>query len=258
MILDRIIEAKRDEVALARSRVSAEELRAGDLWEQPRRGFAKAIADSPGRCIIAEIKKASPSKGVIRADFDAAAHAASYQRAGATCLSVLTDGPFFEGSLADLRAVRESSSLPLLRKDFTIDRYQITEARAAGADAVLLIVAVLEQDLFCELLAAAHDEGLDVLSEVHDQDELERALEAGASLVGINNRNLQTFETSTEVTRRLVPLAGGRAVLVSESGLSDPAELGQLEDLGVKGFLIGEAFMAARDPGSALARMFER
>ncbi len=258
MILDRILASKRTELEAAKALRSVDELRAGALWGEGRRGFRAALAECDGRAIVAEIKKASPSKGLIRADFDPSAHARSYERAGAACLSVLTDGPFFQGSLADLEAARAASTIPVLRKDFTIDSYQVVEARAHGADAVLLIVAALTDADLALLLEAAAEEGLDALAEVHDEGELARAAAAGAALIGINNRNLETFETSLDVTRRLAGLAPRGATLISESGLSDPLELDELEALGVHGFLIGESLMRQPDPGTALERFLGR
>ena len=253
MILDDILAVKRDEVAAARARTSLEALRARPLYREARRGFAAALArDDAGRAIIAEIKKASPSKGVIRADFQPLVHARQYEDAGARCISVLTDERFFQGSLGDLEAVRSETSVPLLRKDFTIDAYQITEARAHGADCVLLIVAALAQEELMTLSAAAREEGLDVLVEVHDEAEMRRAIDAGSLLIGVNNRNLRTFETSLNVTRQLVPIAPEEATLVSESGFRHPHELAQMEQLGVNAFLIGENLIRQPDPGEAL------
>ena len=251
MILDRILESKRSEVAAARRAVSERALREKPLYTEGRRGFIDCIGLG-GRAIIAEIKKASPSRGVIRRDFDPVVHAHQYQQAGARCISVLTDGPFFQGSLADLEGVRGASTIPLLHKDFTIDAYQIVEARASGADCILLIVAALDDAQLRDLAAVAADEGLDVLVEVHDEKEFERALAAGAVLVGVNNRNLHTFETSLDTTRRLAALAPGGVTLVSESGFRSAAELAGMEAIGVSAFLIGETFMRERDPGAAL------
>jgi len=252
VILDDILRSKHDELARSRRAVGEGALRERALWHEPRRGFASAIDAATRRCIIAEIKKASPSRGTIREDFEPARHAASYQEAGATCISVLTDGPFFAGSLADLEAARAACAVPLLRKDFVVEPYQIVEARAHGADAILLIVAALGASALAELLAAAASEGVDVLTEVHDERELELALGAGATLIGVNNRDLKTFVTSIDVTRRLAACVPDGTRLISESGLGDVAELAELERLGVDGFLIGETFMAADDPGAAL------
>jgi len=255
MILDDILAVKRDEVARERVRVPESELRARPSYARERIGFAERLRELGGRRIIAEIKKASPSAGVIRADFHPERHAAEYQRAGAACISVLTDTKFFQGSLDHLRAVRDACSLPILRKDFVVDEYQVTQAREAGADAVLLIVAALDAARLAQLYRAAVEQGLDVLVEVHDEEEMDTALGIGAPLIGVNNRNLKTFETSTDVTRRLVRGLPAGTLLISESGLSDPAELEELERLGVSGFLIGEAFMKSANPGEALASL---
>jgi indole-3-glycerol phosphate synthase len=207
--------------------------------------------------VIAEIKKASPSRGLICEDFDPKRQARAYERAGAACISVLTDGPFFQGALADLEAARQACSIPLLRKDFTIDPYQVVEARAWGADAVLLIVAALEAGQLEELLEAARAEDLDALVEVHDEAELSKAVELGADLVGINNRDLNTFYTSTDVTRRLLPLVPEAVTVVSESGLGDVDELASLEEAGVDAFLVGEVLMRAEDPEAGLAALLK-
>jgi indole-3-glycerol phosphate synthase len=255
VILDRILRSKRAEVAAAKREAPIEGLRERSGWKERRRGFAEAIRRAEGRRIIAEIKKASPSRGLIREDFDPARHAAEYERAGAVCLSVLTDTPFFQGRLADLEAARQAASIPLLRKDFVIDRYQLAEARAHGADAVLLIVAALDPTELGDLLAAAVEEGLDALVEVHDASELAVALDAGADLVGINNRDLKTFEVSTDVTRHLMVSMPSHVTVVSESGLGDATELKDLQHLGVHAFLIGETLMAAERPGDRLAAL---
>jgi indole-3-glycerol phosphate synthase len=255
VILDEILARKRSEVTDARARCSESSLRERPLYAERRRGFAAALRDDSRRRIIAEIKKASPSRGVIRANFDPAEHARDYQDGGAACLSVLTDASYFQGGLADLEAARANCSIPLLRKDFVVDGYQIVEARAYGADAVLLIVAALTAAQLGEFSAVARAEGLDALVEVHDEAELETALAAGADLVGVNNRNLKTFETSTDVTRRLVSLVPDGVTLISESGLGAAEELAELESLGVAGFLIGETFMASEHPGRTLASL---
>jgi len=251
VILDRILESKRGEVAVARAAVPVAQLRGRRVYAESRRRFHERLCQ-PGRAIIAEVKKASPSKGLIRADFDAALHARQYQDAGARCLSVLTDTPFFQGSLADLEAVRAVTAIPLLRKDFIVDEYQIIEARAHGADCILLIVAALDDAELKDLAAAARSEELDVLVEVHDERELERALASGARLVGINNRDLRTFETSLSTTRRLSALVPDEVTLVSESGFRHPHELAQMEAIGVSAFLIGENLIREPDPGRAL------
>ena len=255
VIVERILETTRADVTVRKASLPASAMVGTRYWHDARRGFRRAIETHTGRCIIAEIKRASPSRGVIRAEFDPASHARAYATAGATCLSVLTDRPFFQGALDHLAEARGACRLPLLRKDFVVDPYQVTEARAFGADAILLIVAALSDGLHRELAAAAAEHGLDVLTEVHDEADLDAALGVGASLIGINNRDLRTFAVTTEVTHRLMRGIPAGVTVISESGLSDAHELAALEALGVKGFLIGEAFMAAPDPGEALARL---
>ena len=251
MILDRIVAAKRQEIAEHRLVRSVSALRSSPLYDQPRRGFLARLRE-PGRAIIAEVKKASPSRGVIRADFDPIAIARGYEAAGARCLSILTDAPFFQGSLAVLEEVRRVTTRPLLRKDFLLDPYQVEEARAFGADAVLLICAILDDALLRELALAASEAGLDALVEVHDEAELDRAVACGAALVGINNRDLRTFVTRLEISETLAPRLPKHVVAVAESGLREPADLERLERAGVRCFLIGESLMAAPDPGQAL------
>lgn len=252
MILDRILEAKVGEVAAAKRVASVEDLRSRPLYAEARRGFRARLAEG-GRAVIAEIKKASPSRGVIRQSFDPPLHARQYEAGGARCLSVLTDAAHFQGSLADLEGARRATSLPLLRKDFVIDPYQVVEARAYGADCVLLIVAALADVPLRALARTAAAEGLDVLVEVHDERELVRALASGATMIGVNNRDLRTFETSLSTTRHLAPAVPDDVLLVSESGFRHPHELAQLEAVGVDAFLIGESFMREADPGAALA-----
>ena len=255
MILGEILDEKRREVARAKVSTPPSALRGRSEYGEVRRGFARALREAKRRAIIAEIKKASPSRGLIRASFDPALHARQYERAGATCISVLTDTPFFQGHLDHLALARGAARLPLLRKDFVVDPYQVVEARAFGADAVLLIVAALDASALGELTAAATAEGLDVLVEVHDEAELEIAAASGASLIGINNRDLRTFVTSLEVSRRLAPRAPASALVVSESGIRDAADVASLEAAGVRAFLVGEHLMAAEDPGAALASL---
>lgn len=251
-VLDRILSSKREEVAKLRPR-------AGELAREARgaaapRGFARALTSGARPRVIAEFKRASPSKGRIREGADPASIAKSYAAAGAAALSVLTDGPYFGGSIEDLQAARAATTLPALRKDFVVDPLQIVEARAIGADAVLLIAAALDDAALAELMAAAREQGLDALVEVHTRAELERALAQDARLIGVNNRDLASFRTDVAVTRDLLPHARG-ATLVSESGLDAPEVLRELEALGAAAFLIGEALMRAPDPGAELARL---
>ncbi len=251
MILDDIVAAKREEIAEHKRKRPLTALADSPLYEAERRPFAAALA-RPGRAIIAEVKKASPSRGVIRADFDPEAIAKGYAAGGARAMSVLTDAPFFQGSLVYLEAIRHVVDLPLLRKDFVIDPYQIHEARAFGADAVLLICAILDDGRLAELSALARDLGLDALVEVHSEGELDRAARVRARLVGINNRDLRTFVTHLETAETLAPLAPQGTIVVAESGLKTTADLERLEAAGVRAFLIGETFMAAPDPEAAL------
>lgn len=223
------------------------------------RGFLARMKQQLGSgqpAVIAEIKKASPSRGLLREAFDPAQIAASYERGGATCLSVLTDVDFFRGADAYLQLARAASSLPVLRKDFIIDPYQVYEARVIGADAILLIVAALGDAMLLELLQLADHLGLDALVEVHDRDELERALLTPAPLIGINNRNLRTFETSVDVTLGLVGMIPGDRLVVTESGIHTAEDVASLRSRGINAFLVGEAFMKASEPGEKLAELF--
>ncbi|MCZ2343372.1 MAG: indole-3-glycerol phosphate synthase TrpC [Bacteroidales bacterium] len=251
-ILDRIVQTKWQEIAAARHRVPEAELarRVQDL--PPARGFIQALR-VPGEVrVIAEVKKASPSAGVIRADFDPVAIAQTYQAHGAACISVLTDEEYFQGHLDYLRAVRQAVRLPLLRKDFVLDRYQLLEARCAGADAALLIAEILPGPRLAELHREAVTLGLDVLVELHDAEELPRVLDCGAQLVGINNRNLKTFATRLDHTLELLPRIPSGVAVVSESGIRTVADMRRLADAGVAAVLVGESLMRSPDIGAAL------
>jgi indole-3-glycerol phosphate synthase len=258
-VLDTILARKAEEVTARRAERPLVQVRELAEAQPPARGFAAAIgkkhrAGAPA--VIAEIKKASPSKGLIRADFDVASIAQSYEAGGAACLSVLTDVDYFQGSDAYLQQARAACALPVLRKDFTIDEYQVVEARALGADCILLIVAALDDVRLADLAVLAMELGMDVLVEVHDLDELERALQVPAPLLGINNRNLRTFDVSLDTTLSLRHAVPGDRVLVTESGIALPADVVRLRDAGVETFLVGEAFMREADPGAALRRLF--
>lgn len=254
MILDEILLAKREEIAEHTRLRPLRALRERPGYAEARRGFAAALRH-PGRSVIAEVKKASPSRGVIRANFDPVEIARAYERGGARAISVLTDAPFFQGSLAYLAEIRRAVSLPLLRKDFILDSYQIHEARAFGADAVLLICGILDDGAMRDLHALATEAELDVLVEVHSRDELERALGCGARLVGINNRDLRTFVTQLDVAETLAPLVPGDRTVVAESGIKAPADLLRLERAGIHAFLVGESLMAAADLEAALREL---
>jgi indole-3-glycerol phosphate synthase len=255
MILDEIVAYKREELAAQKQRVSLVQLCETPFFAAPPPSFLHAVRDRKGRSIIAEVKKASPSKGVIRADFDPLQLAQTYEANGAAAVSVLTEKKFFQGHLDYLRLIREHVTLPLLRKDFLFDPYQVYEARSCGASAVLLIVAILSDGQLSELSAVARSLGLDCLIEVHDEQELERALACGVTLLGVNNRDLRTFHTTIETSERLMRLVPPGVTVVSESGLAHRAQLARLEALGVRAFLIGETFMAAPDPGVLLREM---
>lgn len=258
-ILQRILARKAQEIEARSTALPLRELSARCVDLPPTRGFAAALETKTGAgqpAVIAEIKKASPSAGVIRADFDPAAIARSYEAGGAACLSVLTDVDFFQGSDAFLQQARAACALPVLRKDFTIDAYQVYEARAIGADAILLIVAALGDAALLELSLLAADLDLDVLVEVHDEGELERALDIPAPLVGINNRNLRSFETRIETSLALRRRVSDQRVLVTESGIRTREDVARLRAADVHAFLVGEAFMRAADPGKELARLF--
>lgn len=249
-----IVEHVRNEVARRRRQVPIEGLRERPLFHAPTRDFALALSGA-GRRIIAEVKKASPSKGLIRADFDPVAIAQEYSNCGASAISVLTEERFFQGGLAHLEKIRSAVPVPLLRKDFILDPYQLAEARGHGADAVLLIAALLDDDLLRALCEQADEMGLDSLIEVHSEDELQKALKAGARLVGINNRDLRTFEVSLQTTERLAPSIPEGTVAVCESGIDGPQQIRQVESWGLRVFLIGESLMRAPSPGRKLAEL---
>ena len=258
-ILEKILATKRQEVAAAQAAVSLAQIKQAALDAPPLRDFVGAIRAkiAAGRpAVIAEIKKASPSKGVIRADFNPAEIAASYQQGGAACLSVLTDRDYFQGAPEYLVAARNACSLPVLRKDFMIDPYQVYEARAMGADCILLIVAALSVEQMQELEGLAHELGMAVLVESHDGQELEAALQLKTPLMGINNRNLRTFETCLETTLDLLPRIDSQRIVVTESGILDAKDVALMRRNNVNAFLVGEAFMRAKEPGEELSRLF--
>jgi len=263
-ILEKIVATKKREVVANSQRISLSNQRrlAEQNLQDPLlkpRGFIQAItqkivAGKPG--VITEIKKASPSKGILRTDFKPAEIAKAYEQYGAACLSVLTDSDYFQGCNAYLQTARSACSIPVLRKDFTIDPYQVYEARAIGADAILLIVACLELNQMKELEICAHELGLDVLVEVHNAQELEQALELQTPLLGINNRNLKTFEVSLQTTLSLLPMVPDNKTLVTESGILERKDVDLMREHQVNAFLVGEAFMRANNPGLALKDLF--
>ena len=258
-ILDTILQRKSQEIAERSAVTSLQQMAERAQAADAVRGFIAAIeqriADNQP-AVIAEIKKASPSKGVLREDFDPAAIADSYQRHGAACLSVLTDRDFFQGGEDFLQQARAACSLPVIRKDFIIDPYQVYEARAIDADCILLIVAALDDRRLQQLLDLAHELHMDVLMEVHDDLELERALASGARLIGINNRNLRTFETSLSTTIDMLDRIPSDRIVITESGIHTRQDVQLMRDHDVHGFLVGEAFMKADDPGEKLAELF--
>ena len=258
-VLDRIMAHKAGEVAQAKKMVSEATLLQQISQQAPTRGFAQAVtklASMGEPAIIAEVKKASPSKGLIRADFSPGLIAQQYEQAGACCLSVLTDQEFFQGSNLYLRAAREATTLPILRKDFMLDSYQVLEARAMGADCILLIAAALEDALMLELAQVASEYDLDVLIEVHNKAELERAMRLQPRLIGINNRNLRDFTTSLETTLELVKDIPSSVTVVTESGIHSRDDVERMRANTVNAFLVGEAFMRAEHPGEQLRELF--
>lgn len=258
-ILRQILETKKEEIATGQVGQGVDELRARIANRPACRGFAAAINErrASAPAVIAEIKKASPSAGVIREDFDPGAIARSYEGAGAACLSVLTDSTYFQGSAVHLAAARAACALPVLRKDFIVDPWQILESRQIGADCVLLIVAALSAGQLQDLAGVAREAGLDVLVEVHDETELESALATDASLIGVNNRDLHRFTTDLGVSERLRPLIPPERCMITESGIHSRTDVRRMLDCGIDAFLVGEALMRAADPGQALQGLIE-
>jgi indole-3-glycerol phosphate synthase len=250
-ILERIVEQTSEDLVKRRKKVKITDFNGFDLYEAPRKDFVKPLL-TDGISVIAEVKKASPSKGIIRADFDAVDIALRYEDAGASCLSVLTDEPFFQGSLQYLKGIRQRVDLPLLRKDFIVDPYQIAEARAYGADAFLLIMAILSDSQLDELLHAGNEYGLSALVECYDEIEVNRMPWDRVTLFGVNNRDLRTFETNVHRGTELLQSSPEGIVRISESGLSSPSDLGMLVRSGINAALIGESLMREKDPGIAL------
>jgi len=258
-ILQKILQRKVEEITAAAAKESLVDLSKRAEGALPVRGFIQAIENKIAAnqaAVIAEIKKASPSKGVMRENFNPAEIAKSYEKGGAACLSVLTDRDFFQGAPEFLLQARESTNLPVIRKDFIIDPYQVYEARAMNADCILLIVSALGDATLNELLALAHHLQMDVLMEVHDRDEMERAIQSGAKLIGVNNRNLRTFDVSLQTTLGMLDMLPEDRILVTESGIHAPADVKLMRENNVNSFLVGEAFMRADEPGEKLSELF--
>lgn len=258
-ILVKILDRKREEIAERSARVSLEQLKQQCAAADAVRGFIRSIENKISdkqSAVIAEIKKASPSKGILREDFKPAEIASSYADHGAACLSILTDKDYFQGHEEYLKQARAACELPVIRKDFIIDPYQVYEARAIDADCILLIVSALGDEDLQSLFDLAHDLGMDVLMEVHDEQEMQRALKTGARLIGINNRNLRTFDTSLDTTLSMLAMVDERHILVTESGIHTKEDVQLMRDNNVNAFLVGEAFMRAENPGEKLAELF--
>lgn len=258
-ILVKILNRKREEIVERSTKVSIEDLKQQCLNADPVRGFIAAIENKVNNrqsAVIAEIKKASPSKGLLRENFEPAEIAKNYAENGAACLSILTDRDYFQGDESYLKQARAACDLPVIRKDFIIDPYQVYEARAIAADCILLIVAALDDKSLQSLFDLSHELSMDVLMEVHDEDEMQRALKTGARLIGINNRNLRTFDTSLDTTLNMLTMVDESHILVTESGIHTKADVQLMRDNNVNVFLVGEAFMRAKNPGEKLAELF--